>query len=814
MKPTSIKAHAFISLTILTGLAVLVSGLFEGQWNDLPRYSCYLILALWASGMKVNLPGVTGTMSVIFLFILIGLKELSCAETLLMGFAGTVIQCYWNAKTRPKLVQVLFNVGSMANAVAVAYLVYNSRSAAWFDYNLSLRLVAAASVFFLMNTIPVACVISLTEHKPLRKIWSECYFWSFPYYLVGAAIAGLMSFLDHYAGWQTSLFVFPVIYLIFRSYRLYLGRLEAEKRHAEEMASLHLRTIEALALAIEAKDQPTHSHLRRVQVYACEIGRELGLRDTDLEALRAAAVLHDIGKLAVPEHIISKPGQLTPEEFEKLKIHPIVGAEILERVQFPYPVVPIVRAHHEKWDGGGYPLGLKGEEIPIGARILSAVDCLDALASDRQYRRGRPLNQAMQEVAAEAGKSYDPKVIEVLQRRYVELERMANATPIQRAKLSTDLKVENGTAPASGFECSQPNAGSGKDNVDFLASIAAARQEVQMLFELTQDLGNSLSLDETLSVLGVRLKRLIPYDTIAIYALRDGRLVPEHVSGDDFRLFSSLQIPLGEGVSGWVAETRKPILNGNPSVEPGYLNDPAKFSTLRSVLAVPLEGVNGVVGVLALYRGDGDGFTKDHLRVLLAISSKIALSVENALKYRLAESSATTDYLTGLPNARSLFLHLDGELARARRANDPLAVLVCDLDGFKQINDRFGHIEGNRVLRAFAAKLKENCREYDYVARMGGDEFVLVLPGMTPILIAEKLQRLRRLAAETGREVSGTDLLTLSVGHAFFLADGTDAEQLLAEADRRMYAEKRLHHDDLHTEIPLVPLHLRTARIN
>src|SRR5437899_620370 len=335
----------------------------------------------------------------------------------------------------------------------------------------------------------------------------------------------------------------------------------------------------------------------------------------------------------------------------------------------------------------------------------------------------------MEAVAALAGESFDPKVVEVLQRRYAELERKATAQASTRARLSTDLKIENGKAPASGFESgtTSPAPAEGT-SIDFLASIAAARQEVQMLFELSHHLGDSLSLDETLSVLGVRLKRLIPYDSIAIYGVRDGQLVPEHVSGDNFRLFASLQIPLGEGVAGWVAESRKPILNGNPSVEPGYVDDPSKFGTLRSVLAVPLEGVNGVVGVLALYRAEQDAFTKDHLRILLAITSKVALSVENALKYRMAESSATTDYLTGLPNARALFLHLDSELARCRRSRTPLAVLVCDLDGFKQINDKFGHLEGNRVLRAFATKLKESCREYDYVARMGGDEFVQPRP--------------------------------------------------------------------------------------
>src|SRR6185295_2251599 len=197
--------------------------------------------------------------------------------------------------------------------------------------------------------------------------------------------------------------------------RSYLDRLEKEKKHVEDMAGLHLRTIEALALAIEAKDHTTHDHLCRVQVYALEVGREMNLSDLELEALQAAAVLHDIGKLAVPEHIISKPGKLTPEEFEKMKTHPIVGAEILERVAFPYPVVPIVAAHHERWDGAGYHKGLSGEGIPIGARILAAVDCLDALASDRQYRRALPLDEAMEIVKEQSGISFDPRVVEILQ---------------------------------------------------------------------------------------------------------------------------------------------------------------------------------------------------------------------------------------------------------------------------------------------------------------------------------------------------------------------------------------------------------------
>jgi diguanylate cyclase (GGDEF)-like protein/putative nucleotidyltransferase with HDIG domain len=792
-KYSNIPVNAKIYVGAVSTVGAIVCVLALSQWtpNNLTRALCFLLVSAIASALKVTLPTITGTMSVNFLFILMGIVELDFPSTLIIGCTGSLIQCLWKSKTKPKPFQVIFNTGAMAVSVATSYYVYHANMAGMPSDANPLRLGVTACMFFLMNTIPVAAAIGMTEHKSLTRIWYDCYFWCFPYYLGGASIAWILSVFSRQTHWHASLVLIPVIYFIYRSYRTYLGRLEDEKVHVEEMAALHLRTIEALALAIEAKDHTTHDHLRRVRIYAMEIAKDLGLSASDMQALRAAALLHDIGKLAVPEQIISKPGKLTPEEFEKIKIHPVVGAEILERVQFPYPVVPIVRAHHEKWDGSGYPLGLKGEDIPMGARILAVVDCLDALASNRQYRRAMPLDRAMEIIVADSGKSFDPRVVEVLARRYVELEQMAHAQTWDKKRLSTNLKIEKGVAPAAGFEQSSPQSNGHRDAFDPLSSIAAARQEVQMLFELTQDLGNSLSLNETLSVVSVRLKRLVPYDSIAVYVVRDQKLMPEYVNGENFRLFSSLEIPVGEGLSGWVAQNRKPILNGNPSVEAGYMGDPGKFSTLRSALAVPLEGLNGAVGVLALYRAEKDAFTRDNLRILLAISSKVSLAVENALKYRLVENSATIDYLTNLPNARSLFLRLDSELARCRRMNIPLAVLVCDLDGFKQVNDCFGHLTGNKVLSSVANGLKENCREYDYVARMGGDEFVLLLPHITPDSVDERIGHLVRIAAEAGEAVEGKRLLSMSVGEAFFPMDGDNAEELLATADRRMYKSKQ-----------------------
>ena len=306
-----------------------------------------------------------------------------------------------------------------------------------------------------------------------------------------------------------------------------------------------------------------------MQVYATEVGHELKLGEDDLEALRAAAVLHDIGKLAVPEYIISKPGKLSPEEFEKMKIHPVVGAEILEHVQFPYPVVPIVRAHHEKWNGTGYPFGLRGKDIPIGARILSASGCARCTRFRPAISPRVPLKEAMEKIEQDSGKAFDPAVVEILKSRYVELEKKAQSASVGTIKLSLDLKIERGSAPAAGFETAaapiEITSGS-QQPIAFLDALAVARADIQEVFESSFTTGGNCSLDEMFSILAVRLKRLAPHDAFALYLVKDDKLFPQFVSGDNYRLFSSLRIPMGQGLSGWVAENRKPILNGNPSV--------------------------------------------------------------------------------------------------------------------------------------------------------------------------------------------------------------------------------------------------------
>ncbi len=773
----------YTTCMVALGCLAILAAFSRWTTEDPFKFGVYFLIAAIGSSLKVALPGAKGTMPVGFVFVLVGIMELSLAEVMAIAITAVIIQDLRHSKLRPQLMHLLFYVACMCVAITTTDAVYHSAQLRAAGLSPALVLAIATCTLFMANTFPNSCVTALTCSQSLRKVWRENYLWSLPYYVGGAVLAGGYSWLSHYQGWQSTFLSVPLLYIVYRAYRLHVGRLESEKVHAECMAGLHMRTIEALALAINAKDASSQDHLRRMQTYAVEIGKELGVEGVELDALRAAAVLHDIGKLAVPEPIVSKAGTLTAEEFEKMKTHPRVGAEILSQVGFPYPVVPIVLAHHERWDGSGYPYGLKGEEIPPGARILAAIDYLDALLSDSAMS----LDDSMDTVVKEANHGLDPKVVDVLSRRYRELERAAQLVSLSCPVLSTELKVTRGLEPGAGFETSEtsnPNEGA----IDFVYTIAAATHEAQALFELSQSLGTSLSPNETLSVLAIRLKRIVPHDAIAIYLVHDQVLIPEYVQGDELRLFASLRIPVGEGLSGWVAQNNKAILNGNPAVEAAYVTGGARASNLRSALAVPLVGKEGVMGVLALYKAAQDGFSNDHLRMLLSVSSKVALSIENAVKYQRVESSTTTDYLTGLPNGRSLFLQLDSELARCKRTNGELCVIVCDLDGFRQTNYRFGHQEGDRVLQSIAQGMRESCREYDYVARMGGDEFVLVLPNLPKEIAAVKMEDIRQMVRKIGEKLG--DSIGLSVGAAFFPLDGQDAEDLLTQADRRMYQMK------------------------
>ena len=783
----SLSSWILACLTIAAGVAVPV--LFVDSWRIQPSwgFAAYLALALMSSQWKVRIPGMDGAQTALLFALIFGVADMAPVETLVAALAATLFQCIWKAKARPRLVQLGFNAAVASLSVAACSYIYHLPALRRTGLDSAFILMLTAWLLWILNTAPVAAIISRAEGGQFITVWRASFFWTWPFYLGGAVLTEFAEYAAQRFGWHVAILISPVVYIAFRGYRVFIDRMQDEKRHSEELSALHLRTIEALALAIEAKDQTTANHLARVQTYAIAIGTDLGMNREQLEALRAASLLHDIGKLAVPEYIISKPGKLTPDEFEKMKVHPGVGAEILDRIKFPYPVTPMVRSHHEKWNGTGYPDGLKGEAIPMGARILAAVDCLDAMASDRQYRKAMPLDEAMSRVEAEAGISFDPKIVAILKSRYRELEEAARTEIDSRPALSIDVPVRCGNSPAAGFEVSAQNRHSESEarSINFIAAIAAARQEMLDLFELCQDLGNSLSLQDTLSVFDVRLKRLIAFDCLAVYLAGNFKLTPEYVRGENARLFSSLEIPFGSGLSGWVAENSKAIVNGNPAVEAGYLNDPTKFTTMRSALSIPLRSGQDVIAVITLYSAEREAFSQENLRVLASLQEKLAGAVSTSLRLRCAENTSLIDPLTGISNARALLLHLGAELARCERNQGSFTVVTLDLDDFAGINAKLGHAKGNELLKQVAAKLRLCLRSYDFVARTGGDHFSVVIPEINAASVAQRVAELQA-AIEEIRAGEGNWLL-VRTGVSTSGVDGTDADQLVSIADQRVH---------------------------
>jgi diguanylate cyclase (GGDEF)-like protein len=391
----------------------------------------------------------------------------------------------------------------------------------------------------------------------------------------------------------------------------------------------------------------------------------------------------------------------------------------------------------------------------------------------------------MQKIVDDSGKAFDPSVVEVLKRRHIELEKKAQAASVGTIKLSLDLKIERGAAPAAGFEVSAPVDFCHNENApaDFLGALAHARADIQSVFEGAFQAG-SRSLDELLSMLAVRFKQVAPHDAFAVYIIRDEKLHPQYVAGDNFRLFSSLRIPVGQGLSGWVAENRKPILNGNPSVESGYLNNPAVFSTLRSAISVPLVGVTNVIGVLSLYHESKDAFTREQLRLLQSIAPKLALSIESAA--RVAAAAAEGAEAAQLPDATISIHHLHAELERTRRVNTPLAMILCDADGLSQVQAHLGRAEANSVERGITLAMAEGLREHDFLGRLGPSEYLLVLPGLSLHAVRTKVARLMQIISE-----KGDSRVAVLAAEALAGEDGLTADELLSVADRRVFQRRQ-----------------------
>ncbi len=795
-----------VALTLLFATLALLWAAHLGSHVWLPFW-LLLAASILSSGMVVELPKADGVMSVNFPFILMGLVVLSPLQALLLAGLSIAAQSRMRVRTLFTAVQISFNIANAVIATACAYGTY-AASHHW-HMTSAPALSLAAVAYFLWNTGTFAAIIAPAKGESVHKLWWAEFPWYLPFYLLGASLAALTDWLAMRFGWSTAVMLIPATYTLYRAYIGQSKQLQEREHRLKDTEALHLRIIESLAMAIEAKDQGTHDHLFRVRNYVQAVGEMLTLGKLEIQALQTASLLHDIGKLAVPEHIINKPGKLTPEEFEKMKIHPGVGAEILERVRFPYPVVPIVRSHHEWWNGAGYPDGLAGYDIPIGARILTVVDCYDALVSDRPYRKGMSSYQAMEIIRSLAGKQFDPDIVRAFERCHLAA---ALSAPVAEkpafTPLNTEVEVWRGLAPGAGFEAgSDENAsthpegvsedlyGDGLDAVETLVRIASASQEAQTIFEMVQAFGHSFRFDEVLSITSARLATFIPHAACALY-LKEGDAVQAVAwVGEAAKQFAPVSIPLGMGVSGWSARSGKPLLNGNAAVEPGCPSLPNGALAFRAVLSFPLFDLHGqLFAVLTFYARTADCFKRHHLRILKAMEAKLALALGNALHMHRAEIAVETDFATGLPNARRFFLQLETELESCRKSGNTLAIALCHLNALEALHERKGQSAGTRLLGLTADEFRRGVQGAEMVARMGQEEFAFLLPGLDHTEIPKRLESISGALATASRRSGQASPASASFGVAVYPADGTNAEDLVAYASRRVHVDTQQRH--------------------
>ncbi len=648
--PPRVRVLIFVVVSGAIASLFAIRGHASHQWI---HFFVYLSVVLLSSGMKVAMPKSEGTMSVNFPFIFLGILQLSPQQAICLGVCSVIAQCRFRVIKPFTVVQILFNVANVTTATALACWTFASVMQAHPESAPVLAL--AATVYFIANTIPLSLVLGwVSDTSPLR-LWRQEFLWYLPFYLVGAMLAVLADFIGIHFGWLTSLLLIPMVYTVYRAYCAQMALIRDREQHIREVEALQLRTIEGLSMAIEAKDEGTHDHLMRVRVYVEELGRIMQLEPPLMKALHTAAFLHDIGKLAVPEHIINKPGKLTPEEFEKMKIHPVVGADILERVKFPYPVVPIVRSHHEAWDGSGYPDGLRGEEIPIGARILTVVDCFDALASDRPYRRAMPIEEAMALVRSKAGSQFDPAIVELLEKHHLELEELAHKKSSEMEPLRTNVFVERGAAPGAGFETGPAGSAASTPESpgtahESIGEVAAAVQQVSLLFDRSRSFSDWLNARDLSAMMSACVRPLIACDCLAVYAKVNGTTASLlYKDGPGANAFSERPIALGTGLSGWVIENERPIMNGNPTVEAHLLPGAGYFNSNSSALSIPLADESGTVfGALTLYSRRQAAFSGEHLRILQAVQLRFTLALQNAISNATTHAEPDAAALAGL----------------------------------------------------------------------------------------------------------------------------------------------------------------------
>jgi len=770
----------YLWTVIAAGFAVVSGSIYHlyiepigNQWFILAA------LTLVSGSATVRLPSTFASISISETFVFTAVLLYGpAAGTIIVALDG-LVGSFWISKRHREIHRPLFNMSAPAvSAWCSAHLFFTVAGIAPLvkepsPINAILpALILFALTYFGINSWLITFVISLEKRLAPFQVWKSSFGWLSLNYFGGASVAFLLVGYNRTISLGYVGAIIPLLLVLYFTFKAATGRVEDADKHVEQLNRLYLSTIETLAMAIDAKDQVTHGHIRRVQIHATSLARHVGVRDEKLlKAIEAAALLHDMGKLAVPEYILNKPGKLTEAEFEKMKLHASVGADILSAIDFPYPVVPIVRHHHENWDGTGYPAGIKGTDIPIGARILAVVDCFDALTSDRPYRPRLSDEQALAILMDRRGSMYDPLIIDTFARVHAIAPREVPRNGPPSEVLNTIARSRRTVIP--------------EHEAASLDEITASADEMLSVYELAQSLAGHVSISDAGDVIAKHLRRLIP-SSLCVFYLYDrisDDLEARHVVGDGTSLIRGMRIAIGQRLSGWVAANRQTISNSDASLD---LGDAARSAVLRlrSCISTPLISNDNLVGVLSLYSTKSNGFNDDHRRIIEVVARQIGHTFERAIEF---DSSSRRDSLTGLPPVEQLEKVLQSAMRNGVAENARHALLFVEVADLKAINMKHGRSAGDEVLRHVVRHARAGLRVADILFRNSGDDFVAFLSatdGETAEIVAERVrQRILMNPVLVGSGISLT--IQANVTAVSSPRDGHSIKDLLSAAKER-----------------------------
>jgi putative nucleotidyltransferase with HDIG domain len=769
------KARWYVAMVVAAGAVTIMESVYQLWSAPIPwDWTILAFLTLISGSATVRLPGASATISISETFVFTSVLLFGPAAGTLTVALDALVISGWSYRKGHPLYKAVFNICALPLSIWLAshaFFIFAGIDPLYgtiepFEHkSLIVPLLAFTIIYFSLNSWIITIAIALERHIKPFGVWRSHFSWLSVNYFGGASIAWLLVSYTRAVDYTYLLVILPLLVVLYLTYYLSMRRVQDAHHHLTQLNTLYMSTVETLAMAIDAKDQITHGHIRRVQTYAVALAKALGVSDPNLiKAVEAAALLHDMGKLAVPEYILNKPGPLTPTEFDKMKLHASVGADILSAIQFPYPVVPIVRHHHENWNGQGYPDGLAGTDIPIGARILAVVDCYDALTSDRPYRPKLDDQEAMKILHERRGSMYDPLVVDAFARVHNQIE----IPSIE----STGPYIAITAAASSNPHDYAPIAPTG------LEDIAASTGEMLTLFELARSISTPMELSDLCDLIVKHLRRLIPC-SLCVFFIYDedaDEICASHVTGEHSGLLTGLRIAMGQRLSGWVAANRHTIRNSDPSLDLG--EGARTFQPRhRSCMSTPLTSGTSLVGVITLYSTRPDAFTAEHQRILEVVSTQVSPAIKAATSaQRLRRSHRSPNASTDLPSMddvkRALGQH-DG-----RALPNPTSVILVGVP-LVPPKDRDGF---HGALSEVTPSLRQALRAADLLFRVGPHDFGVLLlktPAETCSAIAD------RIRTEWDSLVDRSVRRYLLISSATTTEDDVTLETLVESARRR-----------------------------